>query len=951
MSGDIGPHSWPHGSLLAVLSFLSGMAGLAFEMVWFHRTGLVFGNSIWSTSIVLSSFMGGLALGNALAGRFAHAMVRYLRIYALLEISIALAGLALTYLLPELTSLLVPVSRHLGGWPWLANSISLATAFAVIALPAAAMGATLPVLVGALCQSSGQSLGTVLGRLYGCNTLGAVVGVLGAELVLIPRFGIAGTAWAAAGVNLMVAGGAWWTYRSTDAVTIGLRWRHPGTPGRQARRLLMCAFLSGCALMALEVVWLRFLSMFVVNTTMAVGLMLAVVLAAIGVGGLVASTWLDRHSDAQAYMPLVAVGSACTVTISYLAFRFATHGSLVAEWYRILWFSAVLTCGTAFLSGVLFTLIGAALKSDSINETRTAGWLTLANTFGAMCGPLIATFVLLPVVGLERAFFASAATYCVIAFLTLPAEALSARGLSNRTFSVAAVAGALALGAFPFGLMSETYFPRAAEPYTGDGSRIIATREGTSETIFLAEQTWRGQSIYKRLVTNGFSMSGTQLTSSRYMKDFVYWPMLLHQEPLQRALVVCYGVGVTVKAVTDVKSIKSIDVVELSPDVVAMSDLIYAPDEHPLHDPRVRLYLEDGRQFLQRTETRYDLITGEPPPPLTPGAVNLYTREYFQLLYDRLAEGGMATYWVPVSQRGDYAVGPIIKAFCQVFRDCSLWNGTLFDWMLVGTRNARGPVSMDAFEGYWRDPVIGLHLREIGHEMPEQIGAAFLGDAPYLNELTRQSAALTDDYPRRLVARSASPAFPISDHEAADEVELSFGAILDPHRTRKAFETSAFVRHLWPRKLAEATIPFFDQQGIINRVMLEGANPLRHIGAFHDVLTQTELRRLPLWMLGSNDVLQRAAGGVNDGSGTIEFLLGQRLLVARDYLAAADFFEKAEQRGFQSSLAGALEVFALCMSGQIDRARQRAPVAMPLDADECVFWRWIATHFGVGPDA
>jgi spermidine synthase len=936
--------------VMAFACFVSGAAGLTFEVVWFHRCGLVFGNSVWATSIVLSSFMAGLALGNGLVGRYAHRIRRFLRVYALLECGVAVTGVALTYLLPPLTWFLVPITRHLGDSPWLVNAIRLVTAFAVIALPATAMGATLPVLVGAFCHARGGEFGRVLGRFYGWNTLGAVLGVVGAELVLVPLIGVPQSAWVAALANLSAAAvAAWMSYRTDEgqALSTGPLLR-PDIPARAAWRLLACAFLAGGALMALEVVWFRFLSMFVINSTLAISVMLAVVLMAIGLGGLTGSMWLSRNRHAVAYLPVIAAGAACAVTTAYLTFQFATHGSLVAEWYRVLWFSCALTFVTALLSGVIFTLIGEGIRRKVGVHVRAVGWLTLANTLGAMCGPLIATFVLLPALGMERAFFALSALYGGIAVLAIPETVSEASRGATRTVAIAAVAAVLVLACFPFGLMSRTYFARAAQPYSADGSRIVATREGPTETIFLMEQSWLGRPIYDRLVTNGYSMSGTHLTGSRYMRSFVYWPMLLHQAPLRRVLVVCYGVGVTAGAATDLESLESIDVVEISRDVVAMSDLIYASGRHPLHDPRVRLHLEDGRQFLRASDERFDLITGEPPPPLTPNTVNLYTREYFQLIHDRLAEGGITTYWLPVPRRGEYAVAPIIRAFCDVFADCSLWNGTLFDWMLVGTRRASGPVSEPEFSKFWSDPVVGPHLREIGYEAPQQIGATFLGDAPYLNTLTSGTAALTDDYPRRLVQRSANPAFPRS-RSAPDAVVGTFSDILDPDRARRAFETSQVVRRLWPEVLAKETLPFFEQQRMINRVMLEGANPLRHISELHTLLTQTSLRRLPLWALGSNDVLQRTADMGNDGTGIVEYTLGERLLVARSYAAAASYFAVAQRRGFRPIAAAPLEVYALCMAGKLDAARQRAPIATPTDPDERVFWNWMGSHFGVGP--
>ena len=222
------------------------------------------------------------------------------------------------------------------------------------------------------------------------------------------------------------------------------------------------------------------------------------------------------------------------------------------------------------------------------------------------------------------------------------------------------------------------------------------------------QQKWMGEPVYSRLVTNGFSMSGTAVSAMRYMRYFVYWPMVAHHGPVKRVLVVCYGVGVTVEAALDLPAVESIDVAEISADVIAMSDSMY-PVRQPLHQPRVRLHIEDGRQFLEATSDRFDLITGEPPPPRTPGTVNIYTREYFQLIHDRLADGGITTYWLPVGRPDPGTnVSAIISAFCAVFADCSLWIATPFDLMLVGTRGAGGPIPRTTSSGHGPCPRCAL---------------------------------------------------------------------------------------------------------------------------------------------------------------------------------------------------------------------------------------------------
>ena len=937
-------------AVISLAVFVSGAAGLIFEVVWFHRASVVFGNSVWATSVVLSSFMAGLALGNALVASFGTRMRRPLWAYAGLEAIVAATGVALTMLLPVLPTLLVPLLRIAGDAPWLVNLLRFVTAFSALVVPAAAMGATLPVLTGALTRTE-STFGRVLGRLYGWNTLGAVAGVVLAEVVLVARVGVTGSAWTAALLNLSAA--AFALSMSSRLTIMDLR---PASavapPGAASRptRLLASAFLAGAALLALEVIWFRFLSMYVLTTTLAVSLMLAAVLVAIGLGGLAAAAWLRWTPHAAIYLPAIACAGGCGVVGSYAAFQTVTAGVQVGEWWRVFWFACVLTGPSSFLSGVVFTLLGDAVKCDLQPPTRAAAWLTLANTAGAMCGPPLAAFVLLPALGMERAFFMLAMVYGAIGALAWPVTRDDRRppGVTRRALSAWATGLilAVALARFPFGL-SATYVKRIAAPYEADGSEIVATKEGPTETILLMQQQWLGQPVYSRLVTNGFSMSGTAIPGQRYMRDFVYWPMLLHASPLRRILVICYGVGVTVGATVDVPSAESIDVVELSSDIVSMSDSIYPPAARPLRDPRVRLHIEDGRSFLQTTSEHFDLITGEPPPPRTPGAVNIYTREYFQLVRDRLAEGGMTTYWLPVARPQPGAdVNTVIRGFCDVFEDCSLWNATPFDFMLVGTRHAKRQ-TLDAFAAPWSVPALAARLREVGFEQPEQIGATFLGDAGYLRELTAGTPPLTDDFPQRIVPVPVRPS--LSDPRYRDDPHAfeMFQQVLDPARARRAFAASEFVGRLWPAALIEQTLPFFETQRIINRALWDGGQPLRQIEDLHLLLTTTPLRTLPLWLLGSDEVKQRIAERSRERSDATEYARGLRALTTREYLRAAAHFGEAERRGLRAATVRPLQVYALCLAGDLDAARLLARGTTPRGPDEFHFWNWLSATFGV----
>ena len=604
-----------------------------------------------------------------------------LRAYAALEVAIALGGVALVFGLPSLTPLLAGVLGPFVEQPWLLNALRLGLGFVLLAIPATAMGATLPLLVRVLAARD-ASFGSALGRLYGWNTLGAVCGCLVGEIALIEAFGIRGSALVAAGANGVAAiGGLWLARRLGSEARVGEASQAQGMTAF-ARRTLVAAALSGAVLLALEVVWFRFMHLFTHAGAVAFAIMLAVVLAGIALGGLAAGAWSRRDSTADRWLPVLALAAGTLLVITYACFGLALgdYAATLRDFWSILRLGAYLMFPSALLSGVLFTLLGVALQRELGDVTRSAGFLTLANTAGAATGSLLAGFALLPLIGIERSFALLAALYAGVALL--------AYRRSTSALRPALAAGALlliGLVLFPFGSLRDDYLMRSVS-VSADPEAVVAVREGRIETAVLLHNEFLGEKSDFQLMTDAYSMAGNQLIARRYMKFFVYWPVALRPDP-KAALLISYGVGSTAKAMADTASLEHIDVVDISRETLGLAELIY-PDaaENPLHDPRVHVHVEDGRYFLQTTRRRYDLITGEPPPPKAAGVESLYTREYFGLVRERLSEGGITTYWLPMHSLAATDALSIVRGFCDVFEDCSLWTGAGNEWMLVGSR-------------------------------------------------------------------------------------------------------------------------------------------------------------------------------------------------------------------------------------------------------------------------
>jgi spermidine synthase len=945
--------------LVCGIFFISGASALIFETLWFHQAGLAFGNSVWASSLVLSGFMGGLALGNAMAARYGDRLGNPVRVYAMVELAIALSGVGLVYLLPAFGAAVAPWFRPLLEHLWILNPLRLFVAFLLLLIPSAAMGVTLPLLTKALIAYD-SNFGRVLGRLYGWNTLGAVMGAFVGETYLIGALGIHATAFTAASLNVAAAAVAAWvstqplhpTLAPANVVRQALQW----TAGR---RWLMAAFLAGFCLLALEVVWFRFLLLFVMGHTVAFALMLAVVLAGIALGGLSASQWLRLRPGAHRFAAPIAFGAGLLCVGSYAVFPliigpFSSSPYIISNTAEILRVALPLMFPVSFLSGIFFTLVGAALRHNLASETATTGVLTLANTVGAAFGSLAGGFVFLPLLGMEKSFFLIALLYGGIGGLLL-LKSPAPRRIAYATAAVFLLAAAL----FPFGSMGKRLLQVPVQRYlrTETAARVAGIREGLTETIIYFETRMFGKPEFYRMQTNAYSMSGTKVPSRRYMKLFVYWPMAVHPD-LKHALLIAYGVGNTAKALTDSKGLETIDVVDISRDVLEMNDIVYPRTaDQPLHDPRLRVHVEDGRYFLQTTGRRFDLITAEPPPPGIAGVENLYTREYFQLIHDRLADGGIVTYWLPLHALTDVSTKAILHGFCDVFEDCSLWNGMGTSLMMVGTRNARGPVSEEQFTRQWSDPVVAREMKALGFERPEQLGALFIGDSEYLKGIYTDSPPLVDNYPKRIEA-------PLGSQE---EVGRLFQSFTDVAAARERFRQSPLINRLWPERLRDESLPYFEFQNIIN-AQWYGGKPKQQpdIEDVHMLLTQSSLSTPVLWRLDSDSDVQRivaGAGAAEQAHPAMQFQLGIRFISDRNYAAAVDALSRAEQLPQLRETAFRLRIYALCMSGRIGQAqslaRQRfmqlltsakqppgiSAAAIPLPP----YWVWMQKTFGIDP--
>jgi len=935
--------AWMLGPVFA----LSGAAALVFETLFFRLAGLALGNSVHAAAVVLFSFMAGLGLGNALAAGAVRRFGRPLLLFALLETLIGVYGAALVGSFPAISAASVPLLRPLLETGPALDLARLALAFALFVVPAFAMGMTLPVLVAALLPRD-PNFGSTLGRLYGWNTAGAVVGALLAERVLVTHLGVSGAGVAAGGLDLLAAGAVAWLRRGRllDGAAGSPARPRPGRPDRAEALLLAAAFLCGGALLALEVVWFRFFLLFTSALSWNLALMLATVLAGIACGGFAAGAWFRRRDDAHRYVAAVTLLCGASVTGLYAA--------LCEVWPRVERMAAldaylILMFPVSLLSGLVFTLLGRAIEARGTPGATATGRLALSNTAGSAVGSLVGGFLLIPVVGVERSFRVVACVYALAALLLLAAR-VDARPARMATLAAACTALA-AVALFPSGALEHRLLslPGSVRAVlTSQGYEVAAYRETVTETIQYFRKSLLGVPHHYVLATNNFPMAGTPVSNRRYMKAYVYWPLAVNPH-LRDALLISYGTGETARALAATPELERIDVVDISAEILELSRLV-APDSepHPLDDPRVHVHIEDGRFFLQTTRRRFDLITGEPPPPRHAGVGNLYSKEYFSLVRDRLEPGGVVTYWLSVHQLRLAETRAVLRGFCDVFPNCSLWSGNGLEWMMVAVHEPGGPAGDEAFARLWRDPARARELRALGFPTPISLAATFIADGERLARFIGDAPPLVDDFPQRIESRPLEP--------RAEDLRAYREFMADPAALENLATSAALARY-WPEALRRID----PELSRTRQLALADLWERRGYAVLHAALVDPDLAAYAPWSVASDaDALRilAEAGDAgpdrlsDDGLAPAEYRhLAAAALLRRDFAGAERALARWQQGGAQRDDfspdpgRSAYLVAVLRLLAGDDAGAARLLAAQPADAETESFRRWAASHF------
>ena len=739
---------------------LSGCAGLSFELLWLRALGRHFGTTAPALATVVATFMAGLGLGNWLFGARADRHPRPFALYRRLELGIAVTGLGVSWLVLREGAWLDAWSRlseHAGPLSGAMRALILS---ALMLVPATLMGGTLPVLSRALSPPGRAAEG--LSLLYACNTLGAIGGALVPDFVLIPRYGLTLAAFATAGCNLCVVLGML-ALDATGGLPSGAQARdsaaeddsHVEPLQRSAELRVQRAVAvtltatSGFAGMALEVLWTRTVQHWTAALVTSFGVLLAVYLAALALGALATRNLADRSPHPLRAASLL-LGATAVATLAPIAGAYGWRDLERAVWPRpselrrlglaneavdALLHASYLEAMPCLLMGASFPFVATWFLRNGRAGVSTGRLLT-TNTLAGVLGALLMSFAALPALGQQRSYYGVALLLGAVAAVC---SSLLAVRWPQRVSGALALSLVVALAlALPNDAILRTHFR--------SGSHVVAVREGSTTTAAAALRLAYGQPYYAELLTPGVSMSNTGPPARRYMSMMAHAAMF-SARGRERALLICYGVGNTARALLSHRTLGQLDVVDISREVLSLAPkFARALGDNPLRDPRVHVFVDDGRHHLIVHERRYDVITAEPPPPNHAGVVNLYSREFYRLAKSRLAPGGVITQWLPVFELSNAEARAMIAAFVAELPHTALLYGYKQHLILIGSR---APLAVDtaraALEA--REPALAHNLRWSGiGDLNDLLGSVLKTDADLRREVSG-TTPVTDDLP------------------------------------------------------------------------------------------------------------------------------------------------------------------------------------------------------------
>lgn len=758
--------------LFFVLFTVSGFAGLIYESIWSHYLKLFLGHAAYAQTLVLGLFMGGMAIGAALAARCGERLRNTLLGYSVAELFVGLLALAFHGLFSFLTTW--ALDDVLAGLEStiLITCVKWGIAGLLILPSSILLGATFPLMSTGIMRAYGDHSGKCLPILYFTNSLGAALGVLASGFLLIEMVGLPGTIFSAGLLNILLALVVWLLAKKLSSSPGDVR-PAPEASASQSFSLqgvlYLAAFATGVTSFMYEIAWIRMLSLAIGASTHSFEVMLSAFILGIALGGLALSflrPWIKDSARtlgwviaAKGLLALLAVAlypallDLCQWFIqglgrtenSYSLFLLGSYGA-----------SALMMVPTAFCAGMTLPLATQALLARGGKES-SIGLAYAANTLGAIVGTVVATHLGMELLGVKGVTGAGVLVEWSVALLLLA----RLPSLSRARLRIAASAGVLMLMAFSSliqldSLKMASGIFRVGQYADASAATVKWHKDGKTATISVVES--RG---IVQIRTNGKTDAAVNMNANGAPSVDEYTMVLLgllghmHRPDARDVANIGFGSGLTTHTLLGHPEVRRVDTIEIERVMIEGAAAFRPRNELAFTDPRSALHIEDAKTFLAARRGQYDIIVSEPSNPWVSGVATLFSEEFYGRMKRHLRKDGVLVQWLQVYETKPYIVASILKALGTHFSDYAVYHSGGGDMIIVASVDGRtGRITGDPF----RFPRWAQQLGSLGYSRVDQLHAMRIGGRDSLEPLVQS-------FP----VRANSDFFPVVDLNAPRE--------------------------------------------------------------------------------------------------------------------------------------------------------------------------------------
>ena len=671
--------------LLLITLFLTGFTSLAYELIWTRKLSLVFGANALAVSTVLSIFLAGLALGSFYGGKLIEKSRNPYKFLGIVEILLGAGCLLTLILIDGIKFAYLSLFTYFGGNLILVNLVHFLISAMILIVPTFLIGVVFPVAVKLYYQES-NDIGDSVSWVYMADTVGGAIGLLATGLVLIWKMGFWNTSLWSSIVNITLGISILALLKANllapQQSPQKSRKKKKGNrkensqeiyePRKTSGKLVLALFFfSGFAALILENVWIRYFEMIYGNNMISFSLVVASFLIGLGLGSF-AAKYLTRSVKNKIFLfSMIEMGIGLSSLLLMLMFPY------IENIYLSIFFDAdnynefLILLGLLVFFMLLIPTILMGMTLPVISEIYTngktigsdIGRLYSFNSFGSILGSFLSGFMFFYLFGLHNTAIMAALIYILIAFIFIIFYEKSRLKtfltvFVNLLFLILVLyefyyqPEYLYIGAYYHG----TQFDNPSDFYrTKEEYEVLFEKQ--SPYSFVSVVSARGNTLLK---INGRTEGSTVSITQNMLANL---PLLFHPSP-NNVVSIGHGGGYTLNTITKYSAVKTIDNIEID-QVIIEADQYIQDNGRPLSDPRVNLIVADARNYLYTNPKKYDVIISEPSHIWASSP--LFTKEFFEIIDNSLAEGGIYTIWLPAYEMKGYDFGVIIETIKSVF--------------------------------------------------------------------------------------------------------------------------------------------------------------------------------------------------------------------------------------------------------------------------------------------